>query len=397
MSPTAPTCGSVKITRGERPPSERSSTSRPRIVSATSRPWYLPMCVSRTRPLTSPTAYSQSWPGTRRSSPTSSGLSAARPSVSRPMPPVPGLRPTATSSSSASTIAAVVELEREGSRARDARRRRPRRTSTPELAQRLEHLLARERLLALDQARAAMDQRHGASRARPTPAPSRRRRRRRRGSRGGAAPRFAVVASLFVHGLAARRPGMSGIAAVEPVATTTALRATSDSCPSTSTSSFPAIRARPRTSVTPRCSSHGSCALSSRSWMTSSRRRSTAALSIGDGLEARHAPHLVRELDRAQQRLRRHARVERAVAADERLLDDRHREAVLAQAARRHLAGRAGADHHNVEFAHATPVPRTSGWCARPQAVATRWYSWPISGLESTKSAVARLHAIGTL
>ncbi len=65
VKPTAPTWGSVKMTRGDRAPSTRRRASRPRIVSATSRPWYLPMCVSSTRPLTSPTANSQSWPGTR--------------------------------------------------------------------------------------------------------------------------------------------------------------------------------------------------------------------------------------------------------------------------------------------------------------------------------------------
>ena len=74
---------------------------------------------------------------------------------------------------------------------------------------------------------------------------------------------------------------MSGTSAVEPVATTTARRAVSDSWPSTSTCSFPLMRARPRTSVTLCSSSHGSCELSSRLWITSSRRASTAALSIG--------------------------------------------------------------------------------------------------------------------
>ena len=74
---------------------------------------------------------------------------------------------------------------------------------------------------------------------------------------------------------------MSGTDAVEPVATTTARRAVSDSCPSTSICNFPLMRARPRTSVTLRFSSHGSCELSSRLWITSSRRASTAALSMG--------------------------------------------------------------------------------------------------------------------
>ena len=56
VSPTAPTCGSVKITRGDAAPSERSRTSFPMIASAASRAWYFPMCVSSARPLTSPIA-----------------------------------------------------------------------------------------------------------------------------------------------------------------------------------------------------------------------------------------------------------------------------------------------------------------------------------------------------
>ena len=56
VRPTAPTCGSVKITRGEAPPSERRRTSLPRIASAARRAWYFPMCVSSARPFTSPTA-----------------------------------------------------------------------------------------------------------------------------------------------------------------------------------------------------------------------------------------------------------------------------------------------------------------------------------------------------
>ena len=71
VCPTAATCGSVKITRGDSAPSERSAPGRPRIVSATRRAWYLPMCVSSTRPLASPTTYSQSSPGTRSCSSTS--------------------------------------------------------------------------------------------------------------------------------------------------------------------------------------------------------------------------------------------------------------------------------------------------------------------------------------
>jgi hypothetical protein len=85
---------------------------------------------------------------------------------------------------------------------------------------------------------------------------------------------------MFVQGRASRSPSMSGISAAEPVATITAFRATSSSSPTTTRRS-PSRRPRPRTSVMPRSSSQGSWLESSWSWMTSSRRASTAATSIG--------------------------------------------------------------------------------------------------------------------
>ena len=91
-------------------------------------------------------------------------------------------------------------------------------------------------------------------------------------------------------------------------------------------SSFP----QPRSSVTPRSSSHGSCTESSRSWITSSRRSSTAGTSSSP-VTASAAPgmrlHLGQRLVRPQQRLRRHARPVRALAADEPVLHDGHRQA----------------------------------------------------------------------
>ena len=66
----------------------------------------------------------------------------------------------------------------------------------------------------------------------------------------------------------------------------------------------------------------------------------------------RDPPDLGERLVRAQQRLRRHARPVRALAADEAILDDRHLQAALRQPPCRHLAGRTGADHHDVEAQH---------------------------------------------
>ena len=89
--------------------------------------------------------------------------------------------------------------------------------------------------------------------------------------------------------------------------------------------------------------------------MTSSRRASAAATSsfAGDGLRRAGDPLDLRErLVGPQQRLRRHARPERALAADEPVLDDRHLQPVLGQPPRRHLARRPRADHHHIEGPH---------------------------------------------
>ena len=96
-------------------------------------------------------------------------------------------------------------------------------------------------------------------------------------SRSGIA--LAVVASRFVHAPSiASSPGIGGMVGVEPPATITARRASSSSSPTTTRRS-PASFPQPRRSVTPRSSSHGSCAASSRSWTISSRRASTAGTS----------------------------------------------------------------------------------------------------------------------
>jgi hypothetical protein len=89
---------------------------------------------------------------------------------------------------------------------------------------------------------------------------------------------LAVVASRFVHGSASRRPSIGGMSGAVPVATTTALRATSVSSP-TFTRRSPSSRPGPRTTVTPRLSSHGTWLESSRSWMISSRLLRTAPAS----------------------------------------------------------------------------------------------------------------------
>jgi len=85
----------------------------------------------------------------------------------------------------------------------------------------------------------------------------------------------------------------------------------------------------------------------------------------GDGLpHTRDASRLVEQLRRAQQRLGRHAGVERALAADEVRLDDRDGMATLGEPARDHLARRPGTDHDDIELAllHGPCSVWAAGW-----------------------------------
>ena len=101
----------------------------------------------------------------------------------------------------------------------------------------------------------------------------------------------------------------------------------------------PSSRPRPRTISTPRCSSHGTCPESSRCAITSSRRVSTAVQVQIPDRHTRHPSCLVGQLDRSQQRLRRHAGVVRALASDQPVLDDRDGQPALAEPARADLTG----------------------------------------------------------
>ena len=72
------------------------------------------------------------------------------------------------------------------------------------------------------------------------------------------------------------------------------------------------------------------------------------------GRQPRNAPDLGEQLTGTEERLRRHAGVVRALAADEVLLDEGDVDAGLAQPPGDDLAGRSGADHDHVEasFGH---------------------------------------------
>ena len=70
--------------------------------------------------------------------------------------------------------------------------------------------------------------------------------------------------------------------------------------------------------------------------------------------EPRHPRRLGQQLTRAQERLRRHAGVVGALAADEVLLDDGDLEPGLAEPTGGDFTGRAGTEHDDVEasFGH---------------------------------------------
>ena len=153
------------------------------IASAARRPWYLPMCVSNALPVHVADCVEPVDSRHAQVSPTATCPPAFRPTVSSPMSSVVGRRPNAASTSSASSVAPSSSSTRtvpfRETRAADA----PSRISTPAVTKPCENLLGRERLLALDQPLAPMDERHRASRAPTRPVPSRPRRRRRRGWR----------------------------------------------------------------------------------------------------------------------------------------------------------------------------------------------------------------------
>ena len=276
------------------------------------------------------------------------------PTVSRPSSPVAAgvrRRPAAR----LRRAARRVELDRDlGAVPLHATHRHPVRTSTPRSPQRVGDLLARERLLARRAARGPPRPGSPSSRARPTPARARRRPRRRRGR--AAAPGHARGRRLPVRpriglgqaGDRRQRGPRSG-------ATITASRARRAARRRRGYGARRPAAPRPRTSVTSRSSSQGSCTESSSKWITSSRRRKhglRVELPV-DGLAGTgHPLRLGQRLVRAQQRLRGHAAVVRALAPDQMRLHDRHVQAGLAEPPGGDLARRTGADHDDVELAH---------------------------------------------
>src|SRR6266496_888518 len=301
VGPTWQTCGSVKTTCGTQRWSATArnaypSAGRPAalaaITSAQIRAWYLPMWVSRFRPVTSPQAYSQP-PCACRWSSTSTYLPGVSPTESSPRSAVVGLRPSAASTSSASMLVPSRSVTVTGP---PAASRRTSLASAP----------VSTRMSAAPNASASRSEANGSTRPssrspRPTrvtssapsdriawaisqattPPPS-------TTSRRGAAAAF--VASRLVQGCASASPGIGGMFAIVPTASTTACRAVTVRPPSavaTCTRRSPASRACPRASATPAPSSQRTWLASSwPNWLSSrptnqSRRANTAPASSG--------------------------------------------------------------------------------------------------------------------
>ena len=158
----------------------------------------------------------------------------------------------------------------------------------------------------------------------------------------------AVVASRFPHGRASARPGIGGTTGPLPVATMTAVRASSVSSPTR-------IRLSPSKPAVP-ADQHDAALLQpgQLGGVVEPVNDLVAPRQHRGGVETvhaqpRHTAGLGEQLARPQQRLRGHARVVGALAADQVLLDDRDLEPGRAEPAGSDLAGRAGADHDDVE------------------------------------------------
>ena len=314
VRPTAPTCGSVKITRGDAPPSERRRTSLPRIPIRREPRLVLPHVREQRAAVdvadrVEPVAPVDAERLVGLDVPAGLETDRLQPDVARPRPPADRDEDLVRLDRRA-----VVELDADGAVPGDRRRRRAEPDVDAAVAKRRQHLLAREPLLPLDQPLAPVDERHLRAERRPrlrhldpdhAAAEDRQPRRHLlRGRRLDVRPRRCVGEARAAAGSPPRCPSRSR------------RRAARRAPPRpTSTRFSPASRPWPRTSVTPRSSSQGTIEESSRSWTTSSRRASTASTSSSPTATPGTRRASAASSPGRQKRLRRHAGEEGALAA----------------------------------------------------------------------------------
>ena len=262
------------------------------------RAWYLPWCVNSARPFTSPTAYSQppSTPSTCRWSFTFTYRCASTPTASSPTPSTTPVRPAATSSSCAYSISPLSIVTLTPSLVRfAAATTHPNRNTTPCASS--DSTTARSAngsnrgvssgvLRSSTVTSAVPSDFHACAISSPTTPPPMTMRL--------SGTLFADVISRLVHGSASASPSMGGMNASEPVASTTAFRASSSTLPlpsanSTTTRFSPSSRPQPRRSVAPTESTHWACP-SSLQWLANaSRARSARAASTAPVTASRAA------------------------------------------------------------------------------------------------------------
>ena len=193
------------------------------------------------------------------------------------------------------------------------------------------------------------------------PVRARRRWRRRRGSRARPAAPFGIAAWRLVQNSTVSRPGIGGIAAVLPLAITTARRATSCSPPTATVRRSVSVPS-PRKSLAPVASIAAAGRLSSRLRAIHRTRVETLGKSTvhstRDAASDASAIGLGQRFARAKQGLGRHAAPVRALAADELPLDNRQRQPAALKARGDRFSGDATAETDDVELLRQPADPR---------------------------------------
>ena len=166
------------------------------------------------------------------------------------------------------------------------------------------------------------------------------------------------------------RPGIGGTAAVLPAAMT--MRRAVSRRPSTISASGATKRASPRSTVAPSARNRASESVGAMAAITPCTCSRTAFQSIsGSGRRMPKRAAAARRLGGmrgGEQRLARHAAEVQAVAAHPVALDQRHAQAELRGDRGHGQAGRAGADHRQVEIRHRS----ASSGARRPAAGTAR-------------------------
>ena len=320
------------------------------------RAWYLPMWVNSALPLTSPIAYSHSWPGTRMWASTLIVLPGSRPTrldadvlrrrlaAERDEHHVADRRCRRRSSCTV-TVPSPACSTSLGLLRRCGCRRRSSRSASVSWTQANSSSLRDQPPRALDQRDLAAERLEGLRHLDADDAAA----EDDQPLRDLLGDRRLAVGPRAVDRVQARRSAASS--AASPVARKTARLASISSSP-TVTRRSPESRPWPRISVDP-------AVLEPRQLrvvvevvddLVAPREHRRDVELAGHRLGRAGDPlDLGQRLVGPQQRLRRHARPERALAADQPVLDDRDLQPVLGEPPRRHLARRSGADHHDIE------------------------------------------------